>query len=483
MYYKKTQGWMKHLDFILLDVVCLHIAFVLAYMTRHGLQMPYRDRLYLNMAIVYTMVDFLILIANSTMKNVLKRGFYKEMVQTVKHAGLVVLTVSVYLFSVQEGGAYSRITFYLMAAYYILIAYTVRVLWKRILKRKIQDSLGSAVYFITTSSRVEKVIRLFQDNNMGKYRIQGLCILDEDCVGQTIAGFPVTSSRETVREYLCDKWIDEICVSVSVKDDYPAKLINDLTEMGFVVHVQMEQMHIEQWQYQVIERLAGTTVRTLSMTLITSQEKFLKRTLDIAGGIAGCILTVILAVIIGPIIFIHSPGPIFFSQIRVGRNGKKFKMYKFRSMYMDAEQRKAELLEQNRVKDGMMFKLEFDPRIIGCRKLEDGTVKKGIGNFIRDWSLDEFPQFFNVLKGDLSLCGTRPPTVDEWEKYELHHRGRLAIKPGITGLWQISGRSKITDFEQVVELDKQYIRQWSMGLDFRILLKTIRVVLNREGSM
>ena len=318
---------------------------------------------------------------------------------------------------------------------------------------------------------------------MGKYRIQGLCILDEDCVGQTIAGLPVTSSRETVREYLCDKWIDEICVSVSVKDDYPAKLINDLTEMGFVVHVQMEQMHIEQWQHQVIERLAGTTVRTLSMTLITSQEKFLKRTLDIAGGIAGCILTVILAVFIGPIIFIHSPGPIFFSQIRVGRNGKKFKMYKFRSMYMDAEQRKAELLEQNRVKDGMMFKLEFDPRIIGCRKLEDGTVKKGIGNFIRDWSLDEFPQFFNVLKGDLSLCGTRPPTVDEWEKYELHHRGRLAIKPGITGLWQISGRSKITDFEQVVELDKQYIRQWSMGLDFRILLKTIRVVLNREGSM
>ena len=129
MYHKKTQGWMKHLDFILLDAVCLHIAFVLAYMTRHGLQMPYRDRLYLNMAIVYTMVDFLILIANSTMKNVLKRGFYKEMVQTVKHVGLVVLTVSVYLFSVQGGGAYSRITFYLMAAYYILIAYTVRVLW------------------------------------------------------------------------------------------------------------------------------------------------------------------------------------------------------------------------------------------------------------------------------------------------------------------------------------------------------------------
>ena len=150
---------------------------------------------------------------------------------------------------------------------------------------------------------------------------------------------------------------------------------------------------------------------------------------------------------------------------------------------MDAEERKAELMKENRVKDGFMFKLDFDPRIIGCRKLPDGTIKKGIGNFIRDWSLDEFPQFFNVLKGDLSLCGTRPPTVDEWEKYELHHRARLAIKPGITGLWQVSGRSSITDFEQVVELDKKYIREWSMGMDFRILLQTVKAVLNKNGSM
>ena len=148
-----------------------------------------------------------------------------------------------------------------------------------------------------------------------------------------------------------------------------------------------------------------------------------------------------------------------------------------------AEARKAELMAENRVGGGLMFKLDFDPRIIGSRKLPDGTVKKGIGNFIRDWSLDEFPQFWNVLKGDLSLVGTRPPTVDEWDKYELHHRARRAAKPGITGMWQVSGRSKITDFEEVVELDKKYIREWSMGLDLRILLQTVLVVLRREGSM
>ena len=130
-----------------------------------------------------------------------------------------------------------------------------------------------------------------------------------------------------------------------------------------------------------------------------------------------------------------------------------------------------------------MFKMEADPRIIGCKVLPDGTVKKGFGNFMRDHSLDEFPQFFNVLKGDMSLVGTRPPTPDEWEQYEPHHRARMAVRPGITGLWQVSGRSRITDFEEVVRLDTKYITEWSMGLDLRILLKTVKVVLGKDGAM
>lgn len=209
----------------------------------------------------------------------------------------------------------------------------------------------------------------------------------------------------------------------------------------------------------------------------------MKRALDILGGLVGCLITLILTVILGPLIYIQSPGPIFFSQVRVGKNGKKFKIYKFRSMYMDAEERKKELMKQNRVKDGMMFKMEWDPRIIGTKKLPDGTIKKGIGNIIRDFSLDEFPQFFNVLKGDMSLVGTRPPTVDEWDKYDLHHRARLATKPGITGMWQVSGRSNITDFEDVVKLDRQYIAEWNFALDIKILFKTVLVVFKRDGAM
>ena len=201
--------------------------------------------------------------------------------------------------------------------------------------------------------------------------------------------------------------------------------------------------------------------------------------MDICGGLVGCLMTGIIFLFVAPAIYIKSPGPIFFSQYRVGKNGRKFKIYKFRSMYMDAEERKKELMKQNRVSDGLMFKMENDPRVIGSEK----GSGKGIGNFIRKTSLDEFPQFFNVLKGDMSLIGTRPPTVDEWEKYELHHRARLAIKPGLTGMWQVSGRSEITDFEEVVKLDTKYISEWSFLLDIRILFKTVLIVLGQKGSM
>ena len=150
---------------------------------------------------------------------------------------------------------------------------------------------------------------------------------------------------------------------------------------------------------------------------------------------------------------------------------------------MDAEERKKELMAQNKISDGLMFKMDFDPRIIGNKILPDGTRKTGIGEFIRKTSLDEFPQFINNLLGDMSLVGTRPPTVDEWELYEPHHRARMSFRPGLTGMWQVSGRSNITDFEEVVKLDTQYISEWSLRLDVKILWKTVWSVLKSDGAM
>jgi lipopolysaccharide/colanic/teichoic acid biosynthesis glycosyltransferase len=231
-----------------------------------------------------------------------------------------------------------------------------------------------------------------------------------------------------------------------------------------------------------VEKVYGFDVLTHAANTATPLQLLIKRGTDLAGGLIGSLAAVLIILIVGPFIKIASPGPILFRQERIGLNGKHFHMLKLRSMDTDAEERKADLQDQNCVTDGRMFKMEFDPRIIGNRILPDGTKKTGIGEFIRRTSLDEFPQFFNVLKGDMSLVGTRPPTLDEWERYELHHRARLSTRPGMTGMWQISGRSEITDFEEVVRLDTQYINNWSIGLDIRILLKTVKIVLCGRGA-
>ena len=221
---------------------------------------------------------------------------------------------------------------------------------------------------------------------------------------------------------------------------------------------------------QSVENFAGYTVLSSCIKMATPRQLFLKRAMDIAGGLVGCIITLIATIFVAPVILIQSPGPVFFSQTRVGKNGRKFKIYKFRSMYTDAEERKKELMVQNKM-NGLMFKMDNDPRIFP------------FGNFIRKTSIDELPQFWNVLKGDMSLVGTRPPTVDEYEQYEYHHHVRLASKPGLTGLWQVSGRSDITDFEEVVALDTRYITEWSLGLDVKIIFRTIQVVFTGQGSI
>lgn len=169
-------------------------------------------------------------------------------------------------------------------------------------------------------------------------------------------------------------------------------------------------------------------------------------------------------------VWIDSPGasPVF-SQLRVGRNGKLFRLYKFRSMCPNAESKLNDLLQDNEM-DGPVFKMKDDPRITR------------VGHFIRKTSIDELPQFFDVVRGDMSLVGTRPPTLDEYKQYESHHKRRLSMKPGITGLWQVSGRSDIENFEDVVKLDVQYIDNWTLWGDIKILFKTVWVVFAGRGA-
>ena len=413
----------------------------------------------------------------------LKRGLYQEFSATIEHVVLVILISTFYLFYMKNAQDYSRLAMLYLGFLYLGISYTVRLFWKHRIRQHMQNGGKRSLLIVTTESMLDKVVSNILNYNYQMFHIAGVAVIDCDLTGHVRNGVEVVSNLSNVADYVCREWVDEVFVNLPEDVPYPGQLLNQLTEMGVVVHMKLAKTSGLVGERKFVERLGNYTVLTTSINYATDRQLFLKRTVDILGGLAGCVITAILFVILAPMIYIQSPGPIFFSQTRVGKNGKKFKIYKFRSMYLDAEERKKELMKENRVKDGMMFKLEWDPRIIGCKKRADGSIKKGIGNRIRDWSLDEFPQFYNVLKGDMSLVGTRPPTVDEWEKYDLHHRARLATKPGITGMWQVSGRSNITDFEDVVKLDKKYIAEWSIGLDIKILLKTVLVVLRHEGAM
>jgi exopolysaccharide biosynthesis polyprenyl glycosylphosphotransferase len=196
---------------------------------------------------------------------------------------------------------------------------------------------------------------------------------------------------------------------------------------------------------------------------------FLKRCIDVAGALAGLGLTAFLFPFIALAIRLDSPGPLFFRQVRVGESGRLFTCWKFRSMYRDAERQKKELIPLNEM-NGAIFKMRNDPRVTR------------VGKVLRRMSLDELPQFWNVLRGEMSLVGTRPPTPEEVAGYEHKHRKRICIKPGITGLWQVSGRNDIRDFDEVVRLDIEYIDRWSLWLDVKILTKTFRVLLARNGA-
>ena len=482
MYRRDAKGWLKHFDFMILDLMVLQTAFVLSYMLRHGWVNPYWDPLYAGMGIFLMLFDLVIIFFTEPFRNILKRGYYREMEAVLQQAIFVELFAVLYLFAQQAGEEYSRISMLLLAVLYVGLGYPARLIWKQVLKKTRRNGSRSLLVVCSKETAV-KTIKNIRDHNYGSYNIAGLVLTDRDFTGMELNGVPVVAEAEEAAAYAQKNWVDEVFVNLVATEEFPQKLIDDFMEMGVTVHLNMPQVTQIPGRVQIVEKVGNYTVITSSMNYATTRQAFMKRFMDIAGGLVGCLICAILFVFVAPVIYISSPGPIFFKQERIGKNGKHFKMYKFRSMYMDAEERKKELMSQNKHSSDLMFKLDFDPRIIGNKILPDGTRKTGIGQFIRDTSIDEFPQFINVLKGEMSLVGTRPPLISEFEAYQQHHRARMSVKPGITGMWQVSGRSEITDFEEVVRLDTQYINDWSIGLDIKILLQTVVAVLRRKGSM
>ncbi len=472
MYKRESGSWLKHGDFIILDILCIQIALLVAYMFRNGFEFPWKNDTYQQMAFILTIMDIVVVFFMQSYKGILRRGYFREFKETLLHVSATITGFILFNFITKSGQQYSRMVVVLMWEIAIILCYMIRVWRKKVLKSRaaLTQKGKKALVILSDYAMAETFAGRISKNNYSDRKLAGIIVTDRDLTGQTIKGIPVVSDRKNAVNYLCQNWVDEVITCYNNNEDVINPILEDCREMGITVHIALTKCGIEGAKRR-IENVGGYTVVTNYITSASNRQIFLKRLMDICGGIVGCLITLILFLFVAPAIYIKSPGPIFFSQIRVGKNGKKFRIYKFRSMYMDAEERKKELMKQNKVKDGMMFKMDHDPRII-----------KGVGNFIRKTSIDEFPQFFNVLKGDMSLVGTRPPTVDEWEKYNKHHRRRMAIKPGLTGMWQISGRSSITDFDEVVALDTKYIAEWNIGLDIKILFKTVGVIFTGKGS-
>lgn len=480
MHKKAKKGWLKHFDFIILDMISLEISFLLAFFIRHQeLSLQLFRWSYSRMVLVLLMIDFVTIMLLRTFSGVLRRGMYEELIITAKQSVAVTLLSSFYLFTIQAWFLYSRATLILTAIIYCIFSYIVRLGWKKHLTSRPPNNSRSMI-LVANSEEAPYIIKKFNDNNYENVGITGIVILDKSMIGETINDIRVVADEETFDDILREGWVDEVFFGIDVNRKMRKKMQETLLEMGITAHQALWELSTpdETVGERNIERVGGYTVITRSIKILTNLEMAMKRILDILGAIVGLIFTGLLVVIIGPIIYIQSPGPIFFAQDRVGKNGKIFKLYKFRSMYPDAESRLKDLKSENKMNNDLMFKMDWDPRIIGSEK----GPGKGIGNFIRKTSIDEFPQFWNVLIGEMSLVGTRPPLISEWEKYENFHRARMSTKPGITGMWQVSGRSNITNFDEVVRLDMEYIENWSFKLDIKIILKTVLQIFKHEGA-
>ncbi len=458
---------------MIIDLLLLAGAYVLAFLVRHQWNIPrYLFNPFIQFGIILLIVYILISLISNAYKDVLHRNKWMELIQTVFQVALTLVILLLYLFITKQSAIFSRWVFILTAVFAIVLIWPIRVLWKHSIRmRLLRNNIGGReqMLLILEASSLESSTEEIFNKKYQTYDFCGIVTNDPALVGEEIGGIPVVADINDLEEYVLANIVDDVLISLD-NAEMSALLINYFLEMGIVVH--MAIMNSESPLPNArLDEIGDMFVLTTSLSAASPWQLMVKRIADIFGGLIGCLITGIAYLFVAPQIKKVDPGPVFFHQTRIGKNGRRFELYKFRSMYQDAEARKAELMDLNEM-EGPMFKIKDDPRIL-----------PKIGKRIRDWSIDELPQFWNILKGDMSLVGTRPPTVEEFECYEPHHKARLSFRPGLTGLWQVSGRNRIDEFEEIVRLDTEYIKNWSLREDLMIILKTFVVVLKRKGSM
>lgn len=472
MYRKKSR--LDGMVCLLINFIAIAVSFYFAIFIRSlmsGGEIVFRGSfvIYSIIALLWAVLFFM----SDSFHHFSKRNKFDELMASLKlnaYVFFVFLAVQ-YFFQMKQ---VSRIVLIVFPLINVFVVWYTNILYKKILFSRVKGRKNAnQCLLLVSSEKAHEVVETILKEGDFNHNLVGYIVYDQDCQGSFIAGIPCVAAGGELIEYCRQNVVDEVFIYLN--DDINEKnieiIIDQLGEMGINALLSLKGF---EWEIKVnskrmVDKLGFYTVMVFSNNIISFNQYIIKRIIDIVGAIVGIIICLVLGIFIAPAIVIEDGFPIIFKQKRVGKNGRIFNFYKFRSMRKDAEEKKAELMEQNEMQ-GHMFKMENDPRVTK------------VGRFLRRTSLDEFPQFFSILKGDMSLVGTRPPTVQEYEQYSAYHKKRLSFKPGLTGNWQVSGRSDITDFEEIVKLDVAYIDNWSLKKDFYILLKTVKIVFMGKGA-
>lgn len=439
------------------DLVSIGISFALATYVRFG---NFRDmgnkEIHFQVCLVFLLFCTIYSFFIDWNRNFLKRSIWKETGAVIQYNVLMILVTQTIMYFLKWADVFSRLTMIYFAVINPILSLFFHLIIKQALFFHYHSDMTKIKVLVVTQRNLEEEVKERLNRNLDiNFQIVQM-VTTEEMTGDFL-------EKATLMA------LDEVFIyAPKLPQNDIQVLINGFDEMGVNCHYCVELPGAASDRSEM-RNFGGYSVISYTRFQSSYKRLLIKRLMDIVGGLIGMLITAIFLPFVALAIKLDSKGPVFFSQERIGRNGRRFKIYKFRSMYLDAEERKKELEQHNQMQ-GLMFKMEDDPRITK------------VGKFIRKTSIDELPQFYNVVKGDMSLVGTRPPTADEFEQYNQYYRRRLSMTPGLTGLWQVSGRSGIERFDDVVKYDLEYIDNWCLWLDVKILFRTVWVVLTGRGS-
>lgn len=385
-----------------------------------------------------------------------------------------ILVVCMYIFKITDVSRLLIFLFYLMDLIVLILA---RWLIDRLIVSKRKDHyFHRQILILGSRNAAQELIQIIKKQQESTIRVVGCIELNREDVGKTVAcEVKVIGTLEDLRDILINRVIDEVLITMPLNEIKNSEwYLSFINTFGITVRI-IPYWYIRKFMTShtfhsvKVEQFLSEPALVISRVQKNQDAMAIKSIMDYVLALFALIITFPLFVIVPCLIKLFSPGPVFYKQIRSGQDGRKFPLYKFRSMVVGAEEQQYTLIELNEA-DGPAFKIRKDPRIIPY-----------IGKFLRKFGLDELPQFINVIRGEMSIVGPRPPTTAEVDKYELWQRRRLSMKPGITCIWQIQpGRNDIT-FNQWMDMDMDYIDHWSLRLDMALLLKTIPAILLGQG--